>query len=277
MAHRSVPRIVFSDLDGTLLASDKSLPPENLRALDCLAERNVPFVPCTGRTVSFIPDFLTGHAATRYAVSANGAVVSDLSTGRPIHQRLMGPRRTLELYRRLSHLDITFDVFVDGRVMAERARYEALRHFGVPEAEMGVVLGSRTPTDLTIPEVIALTPDVERITIYWNRPEDRDEVLRVVGEDPSLSWTNSVPKDIEVSDASASKGEALRWLCGHLDLSPQDSVAFGDALNDVPMLTAAGDGVAMANAVPEALAAADHVAASNDEGGFGRYLEALGL
>ena len=49
-------------------------------------------------------------------------------------------------------------------------------------------------------------------------------------------------------------------------------MAFGDSPNDIPMLTRAGDGVAVANATAETRGAARHVTSSNDEGGVGRYI-----
>ena len=53
----------------------------------------------------------------------------------------------------------------------------------------------------------------------------------------------------------------------HLGIDVRDALAFGDSLNDIPMLEAAGAGVAVANAEPATQAAADLVIASNDEGG----------
>ena len=74
---------------------------------------------------------------------------------------------------------------------------------------------------------------------------------------------------------NTSKGSALTWLCAHLGIDQSATVAFGDSSNDVPMLMAAGDGVAVGNAAPEIRAAADHVCASCDDGGPGLYLRAL--
>ena len=78
--------------------------------------------------------------------------------------------------------------------------------------------------------------------------------------------------NLEVSDAAATKGTALTWLCAHVGEDIAGSVAFGDSINDLSMLEAAGCGVAMANAEPEVRAAADAVCATNDEAGVGRFI-----
>ena len=77
----ALPELVFSDMDGTWLATDKSVPEACARALDALAEVGIGFVPCTGRPAGAIPAELLEHPATRYAASANGAVVWELGQG----------------------------------------------------------------------------------------------------------------------------------------------------------------------------------------------------
>lgn len=268
-------RIVFSDLDRTLLATDKSLPPENLRALDALAERGMEFVPCSGRSVTGLPGVLVRHPACHYAVCANGATVVDARTQEVLHEALLDRSRCVALYERVRDLPVSFDLFADGRIYAERARYDALDGFGIEPNELRLVKGTRTPTDELVPQIAFEVRRLERVTVFWKTPQDRDRVIACVEEDPTLAWTTSSPHDIEISDRAASKGAGLTWLCGHLGIPVADAVAFGDMPNDLSMIRAAGDGVAVSNATPDVLAAADHVTASNDEGGVGTYLMRL--
>ena len=87
---------------------------------------------------------------------------------------------------------------------------------------------------------------------------------------PDLAVTSSIPRNVELNSLEAQKGVALLRLAEHLGVNPAETVAFGDDLNDVNMLQAAGIGVAMANAGPEARAAADRITDSCDESGVGR-------
>jgi hydroxymethylpyrimidine pyrophosphatase-like HAD family hydrolase len=80
---------------------------------------------------------------------------------------------------------------------------------------------------------------------------------------------------LEVSRAGVSKASALAALCGSLGVDAHDVVAFGDMPNDVPMLTWAGTSYAVRNAHPDAVSAATHRCASNDEDGVARVLERL--
>ncbi|MFC6591411.1 HAD family hydrolase [Deinococcus lacus] len=80
---------------------------------------------------------------------------------------------------------------------------------------------------------------------------------------------------MEVAAEGLTKAAGLARLCEHLGVAQAEVLAFGDAPNDAEMLAWAGHGVAMANAHPEALAAADAVTLSNEEDGVAAVLESL--
>lgn len=75
--------IVFSDMDGTLLTSDKQMSDATWAMLDELARRGIEFVPCTGRPLSGIFEPILAHPAVHYAVCANGASVWQLDEDTP--------------------------------------------------------------------------------------------------------------------------------------------------------------------------------------------------
>ena len=78
---------------------------------------------------------------------------------------------------------------------------------------------------------------------------------------------------VEISSIGISKAVGLQQVARPLGISAQGTVAFGDMPNDVPMLLWAGHGVAMGNAHPEAVEAANEVTGSNDDDGLARVLE----
>ena len=100
-------------------------------------------------------------------------------------------------------------------------------------------------------------------------------MIAMIDADPDLVWSTSASGNIEINDVNATKGTGLKWLCEHVGVPVSEAVAFGDDLNDVPMIEAAGDGVAMGNAKPEVLAVADHVTLDCDHAGVGAYLTQL--
>lgn len=277
-AHAPVS-IVFADMDDTFLATDKTVPAGNLALLDLMGEKGVPFVPCTGRVWSAVAGQVLAHAATRYAVASDGAVVMDvrdLNNPRRLHLSALGRERALALYERVRELPVTFDAFWDGKIYVSRRRFELMRGFDIPPYDRDMYLRYRTPMDMSTPRLLQSLPNVERITIFTGEDDVRARAIEAVAEDPTLHYTYSSARNLEVMDADTSKGAAVRWLCDRLGIPRAQSVGFGDSPNDLSMLAAVGDGVAVANAYPEAKAAAAHVARwTCDESAVARYLEPL--
>lgn len=277
--------LVFSDLDGTFLLTDKTVPARNLRALDALLEAGGAFVPCTGRFVRTIPAELLDHPATRFVAHTNGAsvceVVRDASSGRgrvgeTLRVVRLDPDRVRAVAHALAGRDVLLDVFTDEGVMTSERDYDRLGEFVAEPNTLRLVRETRTPVDMPFDRIVGRwASHIERLTVFWRDAGDDEAVRRAVARVANLSCVSSMPCNFEISDSRATKGAALEWVCGTLGVDVRRSVAFGDSANDAPMLRAAGDGVAMANATPEALAAADHVTSANDECGVARYLEAL--
>ena len=78
---------------------------------------------------------------------------------------------------------------------------------------------------------------------------------------------------VEISPLGISKAIGVQQIARPLEIAAEDVVAFGDMPNDVPLLSWAGHGVAMGNAHPDAMAAADEVTAPNSDDGVARVLE----
>ena len=88
-----------------------------------------------------------------------------------------------------------------------------------------------------------------------------------------IGFADPFPNDLEVIAGDIDKGEALRFLLRHLGLEASQVLAMGDGGSDLPLLQAAGIGVAMANATEGVKAAADFVTTSCDEDGVAVALE----
>lgn len=274
-----MPAIVFSDMDGTFLTTDKRISDIAWRALDALAQRGIPFVPCTGRPMSGLPAELLAHPAVHHAISANGASVfeldgsgGDIDDAHLIHSVPLGAERALAVWDIVRGRDATFDIFAGGRTYLARALFDRLPDIIPDKATLKLIQQVRTPVDESPEQTIERAPAIERVGIYWHDTRDRDEILAGLAAIPDIVVTRSHPTNIEIMAEGATKGTALAWLCNHLGIDARGALAFGDSLNDIPMLEAAGAGVAVGNAEPEVRAAADLVVAENDEDGAAREI-----
>jgi Cof subfamily protein (haloacid dehalogenase superfamily) len=267
-----VLKLVFVDMDDTFLTPEKTITPLNRQALDLAYERGIQFVPCTGRNYTGLPEELVSHPSVRYAVCCNGAIVRDLRENRNLHEVVMDYALVHDLWHQIQGLEVTFDLFADDGVFTARDRWHIIDEMDVSEATRYVVTSVRTCCDKTVDQMIDAAGSICRVNVFYLTEKDKRAVWEAVDQRPELTRASSLPCNVEITHAGADKGAGLTWLCNYLGISPKDTIAFGDSSNDIAMLRAAGDGVAMANAFPECLAAADHVTASCQDSGVARYL-----
>ncbi len=261
-------RILFTDLDGTLLNSDKQLTQQNAQALACAAARGIEIVPTTGRFFSGMPEIIRSLPYLHYAITINGAAVYDVRQDADIARAEIPLPLAVEIMRYLDTLPVIYDCYMNNWGWMTRAMQLRADAFAPDEHYLRMIRNLRTPVDDLKSYLLETGRDVQKIQLFLTDPALRLTLLRQLGgQFEGLCVSSSVPNNIEINSTDANKGEALRKLAAHLGLDISQTMAIGDGLNDLSMLRAAGIGVAMENACPEAKQAADYVTGSCDESG----------
>lgn len=266
-------KLIALDLDGTLLTSDKTLSPRNRAALDAAAAKGIWVVPTTGRIFAGMPQFIRELPYVRYAITVNGGQVED--RGEILHMAYVPLKLALAIYDVLDTMDVVYDCYLDGRAYMPSKQLARIEQY-IPDDphSLSMVRRLRQPAEDFRGLLEQENRPLQKLQFFMRDPAQRPAWMAMLQERfPETSITYSMPHNVEINTCDAVKGKGLRFLCDYLGIGIRDAVAFGDGLNDVTMLEAAGVGVAMGNAVPEAIAAADLVTDSNDADGVARYLE----
>ena len=231
--------VVASDLDGTLLSPDHRLTPYTKETLRLLTARGVHFVFATGRhhvDVSQMRDSLEIEA---YMITSNGARVHNTS-GELIFSHNLDADIANDLFAlKYDDADILTHVYRDDEWFLNRHRPEEARYFQESVFNYQVYQPGLLPTDgiskvfFTCDEPEKLVPLEEAILARWG---DRVNVCF------------SLPTCLEVMAGGVSKGHALEEVAKLLGYALENSVAFGDGMNDLEMLNLAGKGYIMRNA-----------------------------
>ena len=267
-------KLILLDLDGTLLDNNKQLPGENRRALERAAARGVHIVPASGRLYGGMPESVRALPFVRYAVGANGAQVYDVREKKVLHRAEIPLELAGRVYDYLDTLPVIYDCYLDGSGWMDSAQYARIDEFVTDPAINAMVKALRAPVEGFRSFVTAQGRPLQKIQMFFRDMDARAlELRRLVELFPELAVSSSIYNNIEMNIRSATKGEALRFLCRYLGIDVRDTMAFGDKSNDLPMLRAAGLGVAMANADEELLAQADYITDANDRNGVARALE----
>jgi len=266
-------KIVASDLDGTLLNERSEISPENLKAIDALAEKGIQFVPATGRTYSEIPKAITDHPGIRYFIYANGAVVYDRQTGKRITSCISNStgRMILDLVNKyICHISYRIDgcCHVDAKYRTE----EQFDYFNLCEAHK-VVLNRYGVYDEDFAVSSYNADNIEVFSIFFRNLADKAEVKKILEATGILRTVEVSEYNLEIVNIEAGKGNALHKLADMLGVPHDATIAMGDSDNDHAMICAAGLGLAVSNSCDELKAAADEIICSNDEHALKYVLE----
>ncbi len=271
------PKLVASDVDGTLLDPMERLTPRTAGVIAKVVASDTPFVLVTGRPPRWVTPVARVAGLTGYAVCTNGAAVYDLGADRAVSVRGLDPMLLHDVTHALRR------VLPDIRVATERTTPDPRSDFATEPGfrnpwgnPAGVDEDSMDGENNEVPTAEVLGHPATKLLIR-HRELASDELASAavsVLDGAALEITYSTNRGlIEVSAAGVTKATGLAEVCALLDVAPRDVVAFGDMPNDVDMLRWAGHGVAMANAHRDVLTAADEVTATNSRDGVARVLE----
>lgn len=267
-------KIIVLDLDGTLLTSDKRISPRNYAALERAAEKGIHIVPSTGRFYDGMPAVVRELPFVRYTITVNGAEIYDAREERVLHRAEMTPAQADEVFEVLDTLPVVYDCYQDGWGWMEKRLYDQAEDFIDDPRVLAMVKELRTPVEDFRELIRQRGKGIQKIQMFFRDMDQRAEALPFLRQRfPGLNVTSSISNNLELNSLDAHKGAALLELCRILGVAPSQTMAFGDGLNDITMLSTAALGVAMENACPEVKAAADDITDTNDRDGVAKAIE----
>jgi Cof subfamily protein (haloacid dehalogenase superfamily) len=258
------------DLDGTVLRRDLEITGATVDALRELRERGMRLVVATGRRFEGAYEHAVrlGFGDEDPVICYGGSMVRRMN-GETLLHRTLSKDLSVEVLEWAAERGLHARVFTDGKIVVSPETPAALRHLSDRESDVEVVEspadwlrnGGEEPTKLVIVD----------------RPDDvpgwLDEAQRAFSG--RLFVTRSLPHYVEVGGLEGTKASALQFLCELWGIDPVRTLAFGDADNDIDMLSFAGLGVVVGGMNEEVRAAADAVAPPVDEDGVASFVRGL--
>ena len=264
---RKIPcQLAAFDLDGTLLNSEHEVPAAHRDALHALVENDVLVVLISGRMHRSIQPISDALGLANPIISYNGGMVKHATTGEVYHHTPVPADAAMAIVNECIARDLHLNYCLNDELyVAEHNAWSALyeHRTGVPATPVGDLreLAGETPTKMLI----------------IHAPEELPTLLNhfktTYGEE--LYVTQTQAEYIEFMNPAVTKGRALTALAAQFDIPMGTVVAFGDSYNDETLLSAAGFGVAMGNAVEPIKACADYITGTNDENGVSQAIWTL--
>lgn len=237
-------KIIFLDLDGTLLNDKKEITPLTLQALKEWTHKGHKLVLCTGRALDSVKHVRKtlglGDFPNMYLIGYNGGEIYDCSTQTLLNRIALSYEAVEKCFAIAKEYHIHIQTFSDTHILTAKENDEILYY----------KKAVHTPVIYTENVMSHLDKEpCKCLAIFLHNQELMPTFTKAIQEKlgTEVNVMTSTPRFIEMFPISSGKGFSVQWLCNYLNIPLENTLAAGDEMNDVSMLKAAGISIAMKN------------------------------
>lgn len=248
-------KILFVDLDATLLNDDKSISKRNKEAIQKMLSEGHYLALATGRPVESARVVATELGLTMpgcYMIAFNGAVLYDCSADRVLLRRTIPIEVVQELFERAKKAGLYIQTYNSTDILTNKHTKEL--DYYIARSQLSYKLSENI--------LDALEEEPQKVLLI--HLENRERLVKFRKD--NLKWEQgkcnsffSCKEYLEYCPVGTSKGTGVEYLAKILNMPIENTVAVGDEQNDIPMIQAAHVGIAMKNGIQELKKAADYV------------------
>lgn len=264
------PKLIALDLDDTLLTANLDITPDTVSALQKAAQMGIYIVLCSGRTENAILPYvrkleIAGLPQGCFLIAMNGSSIYDMHLRQQIFSRNVEAEILQFVFAECKKRNLPAQVYSPSTIYASEdnewtqvdAKLCSLKLEIVPDFMDFMKTGH---AKMVIPGDPAVLQEFQSFL----KKEIGDKAVIFV----------SKPYFLEIMPLNAGKGEAIEWLANHLSIPIENTMGFGDSMNDESMILKSGCGVAMCNGMQAIKDEADFVTDfDNEHDGIARFLE----
>lgn len=240
-------KMIFLDLDGTLLNDKKELPEVNKNAIDAALKAGHKVLICTGRplcsAIKLLPIFGLDKPGC-YAITYNGGLIYDAGAKKAIYQKTLPLDQVKYVFEKAYAFgNVHIQTYTDECLICEYDTKESQDYSRVTKTDRKVVkdifeeLNGQEPCKML---AIAYGCDRKHIEAF------RESMMEYC--EGKIDVCFSCYEYLEFMPAGINKGNSIRWMCDYMNIPLENTIAVGDAENDITMIKTAGVGAVMKNA-----------------------------
>lgn len=263
-------KLIAFDIDGTTIRSDRRVDNTTVLTLQKLKDLGFIIVPTTGRTLDGIPQKIRDLGVCDYAITSNGARITNLHTMEDVHTHLISDELATKILNIIEKYKVWVSIHADGNSYDTTKFQQFVRRH--------LFHGDFDEHDLIENPIHFIEnheSDIEKIQVFAPTKSTLNKIISELSTIENINFPMSNKNYMEITRWGADKGSALEKLAQHLDIALDDVVAIGDDANDIPMLKKAGVSFAVKNSPLAIREAADYVTASSNNFGFAKAMIAV--
>lgn len=263
-------QLIALDMDGTLLDDQKQILPSSVEAIRKAHKAGKIVCLSTGRGLAELADYKDLFPYLSYGILISGACLYDFVNQQVIHEMPLKEKEIKAIIDAVNNRDIMPQLLTKERSIASASH---IRH--IEDYHMAVYRNMYERVcdfvDEPLQEALTLS-DVYKINLYHTNTQEREETYQRLKDLP-LSFAYAEETLLEISPLHVTKALGLKTLCERLSLPLSQTIAVGDAPNDLEVLKTAGLSVAMGNSRPDVLEICDLVTDDNNHDGIAHVIE----
>lgn len=258
-------KCIALDLDRTTLSSDGHVAKETREAILSAIAKGIHVVVASGRSFYSLPKEVLEIPGIEYAITSNGASIYHVPSEKKIHGFYLSKEAASKILAISTTPAITYEGFIDGVPYANQAYVEDPVSFGATPHAISYIQSTRKKVADIHAFLSQHSSELDCIDIITKSEKQKEELSQLIKQTiPDVYVTSSVKQLLELSNINAGKHSGMKYIANLLGLERAQLAAFGDADNDVDLLSYVGIGFAMENGTEACKLAADYITDSND-------------
>ena len=261
-------KIVFCDIDGTLVDTDKNISNHTIESVTKLVDKGIKFILVSGRDYFHVMDRINTLNSSKILISSGGALIYDFGKDNVIYADRIKPENVEIIVNYCTKNGIGI------LLRALSGRYFN-KFFKESDEKINKYIAIHDNTNfdsIHVCQILVMTTDKAKIA----KAKEFVSKLNVEITNYSKSFFNNDNNKeyyFDVNNKNITKGHAITYLLEYLNIKKEDSLCFGDFVNDLDMFEACGVKVAMNNAHPTLKEKADFITDSNNEDGVANFID----
>ena len=255
-------KMIFIDIDGTLYNTEKQVTEYTKNILNIVKDKGIYVVLCSGRSNKDVCEISKDVNASKYVISSNGALVYNYVDDLDIFESVM-EKESLEKMWTLCENEKKWELIIESK---EQVYINELMFRRRPERFIKI----DKIDDISNKNIFQMVLNIEE-------SEKGDKVKEILEKEEKI-WAPNYGVGVtcaffDINNKNIDKGIGIKHLIENLGIKKEETIGFGDGVNDLAMFRECGIGVAMGNAEEKLKDMADYITQTNDEHGVAEFIE----
>lgn len=260
-------KAIFVDIDRTLTNDNKQVPLENSLAIKKAIQKGIMVVLCSGRNFSYAQKKAIESNSSEYLITNNGAQIYNYVTKKSVYENIISRETTEKFIYELRKMDIEFILNTSNT------------RFGSRNVKREIDKDEKYFDDLSeignenVLQIVCEVKSFDSMDRLINKVKQYDELTILNFSKTYLE--NKKEEDnyyADINDSTVNKGKGIEKFLEMFNIKKQETICFGDYINDKDMFDICGFKVAMGNASKELKKKANFVTLSNNDAGVGYFI-----